>query len=242
MSDKSERYTEEEIALILRRAAEAQSGRSLTLTELEGVAVEAGIDAALVRRAATELRTQPAPAPAAAGEGLFSPTTLTFERRVAGQVDASAWEELVGEIRRHLKLDGSVEQFGKELVWSSQSRGERRRQIRVNVASRRGQTSIRIVERTGQLSLGLHLGLILSLLPVGMAWILPICIEALGAPILIPFLLAAWVWGSYRLARTIYRGRLAERRQELEALAERLVDASSDLAALPPGPNKPEQP
>lgn len=228
--DSDERYGEEEVGLILRRAADAQPGRSLTLAEIEAAATEAGLDAALVRRAATELRVRPEPTPP---DGAFGPTMLVQERRVDGRLDASAWEDLVAQIRRQLKVEGSVEHLGKELVWSShRSSG---RDVRVQVTPRRGQTAIRVHERTGRLALKLYLGLMVGLLPPGLLLSALICAEGLGVPALIPVLLAAWVYGCYRLARTIYRTRLAARTYELDMLATSLADASADLAATPPG-------
>jgi hypothetical protein len=61
MSDRV--YTAEEVTALIERASElqAQTGSTgaprggLTLTELEGVAAEAGLDAALLGRAAQEL-------------------------------------------------------------------------------------------------------------------------------------------------------------------------------------------
>jgi hypothetical protein len=234
MADEPERFNEEEVGLILRRAAEVQVGRSMTLAELESVAAEAGIDAALVRRAATEVRSRQDP-PTVSGGGVFGPTLLVYERRIDGNVDPSAWEDLVAEIRRRMKMKGSIEQVGKELVWSSNPRpGSGKRDIRVVVTSRRGYTLVRVEERTGGLAGGLYGGLMGGLLPFGLAWILPICIAALQTPVLIPLLIPVWVLASYWLARTIYRTALESRQRELQALADGLTESCAEVAALPP--------
>ncbi len=234
-SDTEDRYSEEEVGLILRRAGDAQPGRSLSLAEIEAVATEAGLDAALVRRAATDLRARPEPMVAPPPESAFGPTLLTQERRVEGRLDASAWEELVAQIRRQLKIEGSVEHLGKELVWSSHRRNSSGRDIHVQVTPRRGHTSIRVHERTGRLSLRLFLFFMVGLLPPGLLVSVIICAEILGAPELIPFMLALWVFGGYRVARSIYRNKLAARTYELGALASSLADTSADLVAAPPG-------
>jgi hypothetical protein len=231
-SDADDRYSEEEVGLILRRAADAQPGRTLTLAELEAVATEAGLSAAMVRRAATDLRSRPEPT-VAPPDGAFGPTMLVQERRVDGQLDASAWEELVAQIRRQLKVDGGVEHLGRELVWSSNGRSGR--DIRVQVTPRRGQTAIRVQERTGRLAKQLFIGLMVGPLPLAIPMLVLICAEALGAPELIPIVLALWIYACYRFARTIYRTKLAARNFDLDALATGLADASDDLAALPPG-------
>lgn len=238
-SETDDRYSEEEIGLILRRAADTQPGRSLTLAEIEAVATEAGLDVAQVRRAATELRVRPTVA-SGPSTGLFGPTMLTQERRVEGRIDASAWGELVAQIRCHLKIESSVEHLGKELVWSSDRRGSGR-DVRVQVTPRRGHTVIRVHERTGHLALRLYLGLVGGLLLPGTFMITLVCMEMLQTTVLIPVLLVVWVYGWYRLAQTIYRAKLAIREYELDALATSLADTSADIAehrgaaALTPG-------
>jgi len=63
-SDAGRRYTETELALILKSAAEMQAhdpGRphraGITLSEIEAIAAEAGIDPAYIQRAVARLRT-----------------------------------------------------------------------------------------------------------------------------------------------------------------------------------------
>ena len=63
------RYGDKQVGLILRRASELQEqapeenpgAMGLTLTELEEIAVEAGIDAAHIRRAVGELEARGGP-------------------------------------------------------------------------------------------------------------------------------------------------------------------------------------
>lgn len=232
-SDTDDRYSEEEVGIILKRVADAQPGRSLSLAELEAVATEAGLSAALVRRAAIDLRERPAPV-VAPPEGAFGPMLLTQERRVEGRLDASAWEDLVAQIRRQLKVAGGVEHLGKELVWSSH-RSRFGRDVRIQVTPRRGQTAIRVHERTSGLALWIYASLMLGALPLGVLLSVGVAAEVLGAPGLIPVFLALWVYACFRLARTIYRTRLATRTYELDALATSLADASAD--ALPGKPD-----
>jgi hypothetical protein len=227
VSEEPERFDDEEVGLILRRAAEVQAGRSMTLAELEGAAAEAGIDAALVRRAAAELRTKH-DTPPVAGPGPFGPTALVYERRLPGNIGPEAWEDIHSEIRRRLKIDGMIETIGKELVWSSVRRGGPGRDIRVVVSTRRGRTIVRVEERTGGLAGGIFGGIMGGLTPAGIGWIVPVCIAAVGMPVLIPLLLVAWVAGSYWLARTIYRTVLAPRQRELEQLADGIAETVAD--------------
>jgi hypothetical protein len=239
MSEEPERFDEEEVGLILRRAAEVQAGRSMTLAEIEGAAAEAGIEAALVRRAATELRTRadpPAPVPS---PSLFGPTSIVFERRIAGRVDMNAWEDVLSEIRRRLKVDGAIEHVGKQFEWTGQRHAGQGRRIRVVVTPRRGHTLVRVEERTGGLAGGVYGGIMGGMFAAGVGWIIPVSIVAIGAPVLIPILLAAWVFASYALARTIYRTAVAARQHELQALSDGLFEVCSEHAALAPGDDDP---
>jgi hypothetical protein len=230
MNDEPERYSEEEVGLILRRAAEIQAGRSLTLPELEAAASEAGIDGALVRRAAVEVRTRRSTDELQL-HGVFGQTQLVYERTVAGLVGPGDWDELVAEIRRQLGGHGIVESLGKELVWRSQKlSGEAGRDIRVSVFARRTHTVIRVEERTGALAGGLYGGIMGGGFGVGVAWIVPVLIAAVGVPQLIPVLLALWVGALWYLARSIQRSVLRSRHEQLTALADGLEDVCRDLA------------
>jgi hypothetical protein len=231
-----ERFTEEEVGLILSRAAAAQAGRSMTLAELESAATEAGIDGALVRRAATEVRTQP-DTPPVPNAGVFGPTLLVYERRIEGRVDARAWEDIVSEIKRRTKAEGGVEQLGKELVWAARRRNGVGRELQVVVTPRRTHALVRVEERTGGLAGGIYGGIMGGLFPVGLGWVIPVCIAALGVPVLIPFLIALWVYATYLFSRAIYRGALAPRQIELESLANGVAETCREFAALPAASN-----
>ncbi|MFO0637011.1 MAG: hypothetical protein U0168_29625 [Nannocystaceae bacterium] len=247
--DPGERFDEDEVGLILARAAEAQAaGRSMTLAELESVAGEAGIDVALVRRAAAEIRARPpaavtSPAPVGGGAvGLFGPTAWVEERRIEGQLDAAAWEDVVAEIRRNVKLDGGVQQLGKELVWTSHRLHGGGRDVRIIVSTRRGHTLVRVEERAGALAGGLYGGMVGGLSAAGLGWILPVCIAALRAPWLIPLLLPLWIVAAFLLARAIHRTVVAGRRTELRGLADALERTCVELATAVPTPPLPPAP
>lgn len=231
MSDDAERYSEEEVALILRRAAEIQVGRSMSLAEVEAAASEAGIDGALVRRAAAEIRTRKS-TDALALHGVFGQTRLVYERSLEGTLGPVHWDDLVAEIRRRMHTDGSLESIGKELVWVSRKAGDQvGRNVRVSVFGRRTHTVIRIEERTGGLAGSLYGGIMGGGVGVGVAWIVPVCVAALNSPQLIAVLLPLWIVATWYLARTIQRGVLQSRHQELEALADGLEQVGRELAA-----------
>lgn len=228
-------YSEEEAGLILRRAAELQGGVAgsggMSLAELEVAAKEAGIDGALVRQAAQELRV-PARADRSTPPSLLgAPTRHVFERSVQGEIDSTAYGELLTEIRRQLGDIGRVDQLGRMFAWRSESG----RNLSITVTPRAGRTLVRVEENTSALAGGLLGGLGGGLGGAGIGLVIPICIAALKMPALIPVGLALWFFGVFMLARTIYRGQVNQRRVALEQLADGLADVCEALPAAAPG-------
>jgi hypothetical protein len=210
-----EHYSEDEAALILRRAAEIQPGRTMSLAELEAVADEAGIERSLVRQAAMEIRSAK-PTTTSDPIGLMR---VVHERSVPARLQVDAREAMLAEIRRHLPGSGRLEQLGDELIWSSSNR-----QLRVIVSPRNGQTLVRVEERLGGLVGGLFGGIVGGGGLGGLGWIIPVCIAALHMPLLIPVFFVLWIYGSYLLARGIYTKIRNERHAQLQALADDLAD------------------
>lgn len=122
---RERRFNDEEVALIIKRAAELQQteqtaedpGNALSLTDVEQIAREAGIDPKLIRRAALGL-DQPAttnrPNP-----WVGSPTRLVFERVVDGEIPIEEFEPLIAEVRRTFGDNGVPSVLGRSLAWSS---------------------------------------------------------------------------------------------------------------------------
>jgi len=226
MSSQRERFSEQEVGLILQRAAELQGGHGTSLEELENAAVEAGIDRALVRRAAQEVRNvTPAPlAPSGERTGIFGPLELVQERALTERVDGRA---AIGEIRRQLGIKGKAELEGRDLVWSANGELGARR-LRVSVTGRRDRTMVRVDEATTPLAIALYTSIMPSTFVVGVAWIVPVCLAALGQPLLIAVLLPLWVIACFTLCRFIYGEALKGRRSQLARLAAGIEDALHD--------------
>lgn len=226
MSEGGPKFSDEESALILQRAAELQAkeGRSLSLHELEAAAAEAGIDVALVRRAAHEVAMggppPPPPTPVAGGM-LGSPLHLVYERVVPGEGDGR-WDDELAEIRRQLGLEGRVETAARQLVWAAKGG----RELRVTIVARGGRRIVRVEERLAGLGGGLFLGMGLPLTFGGLGFIIPICIVVLHAPVLIPLAFVAWGALAFLLARTIFTSVARQRDVELRTLADGLTDVS----------------
>jgi len=228
---RERQYSEEEVALIIKRAAELQQteqteqepSTALSLIEVEQIAKEAGIDPRLIRRAALGL-DQPAqtnrPSP-----WLGAPTRLVFERVVEGEVPTEEFEGLVAEVRRTLGQNGLPSVLGRSLAWTSTISGRRRaqgRNVDVSIVPRGGVTTIRVEEEMRNIAGALVGGIVggggggTSGAVIGgsmAAWH--------SAPISVG-LLACSISFFYMLARTIYNGIAVKREKELSELIGRL--------------------
>jgi hypothetical protein len=236
------RFNEEEVALIIKRAAELQQseqtqqepGNALSLTEVEQIAGEAGIDPRLIRRAALGL-DQPTQVnrPSA---WLGSPTRLVFERVVDGEIPVEEFEPLIAEIRRTIGDNGLPSILGKSFAWTSGISGRGRasgRNVDVSVVTRGGLTTIRVEEEMRNLAGALFGGIVGgggggttgATLAIGMG-------VFHSAPV------AAVLWvsvvgGMYTLARTIF-GRITTRRErQLRGLIDRLEQEVTAAVTTP---------
>jgi hypothetical protein len=230
---RERRFNEEEVALIIKRAAELQQteqaehdpGNALTLPEVEQIAREAGIDPRLIRHAALGLdrphgSNRPSP-------WVGAPTRIVFERVIDGEVPTEEFENLINEVRRSLGENGVPSVLGKTLAWSSSTRRRRRgsgRQVDVTIAPRSGVTTIRVEEELRNTAGALFGGLMGGggggtsglVIGVGMG-------VFHSAPIAVG-LLACSLSTFYTIARTIF-GRIAQRREkEMSELAGRLEE------------------
>ena len=138
------RYTEEELALILNRAAERQEGVQsgaprYTLAEIQEIAAGAGIAPEHVASVAVTLRDERAPR----GGGLLgAPDRFRFEETIEGEVADDVIGELFDLVRRTLGLQGEVTEALGTLEWKGQdSFGW----TYVTVARRGGRTTIGVL-------------------------------------------------------------------------------------------------
>ena len=226
------RYNEKEVADIIKRASElqqlestAESTAGMSLAELEQVAREAGLDPALVRRAATDLDTRVSDRKPSAFIG--APTHLVLERTIDGEVPADEYETLVLEMQRELGGVGQASMLGRSLVWTMQKIHHGRastRTVQVTVTPRNGRTTIRIEEPLGPLAGGLFGGLMGGLCGGSGGIMMGIGMGVFHSAAITVGLIGGMVTGSYLLARTIF-GRMARSRGErMQALMSRLAE------------------
>lgn len=132
------RFSEQEMALILRRAAELQEGMDespeRSLAEIQEIAAEAGIEPSYVAAAAAEMR-RPREAPGVLG----APTRFHSECLVPGELPSHALAAMVDCVRQHTGLHGDVTERLGIVEWRGRSPlGS----ILVTLAPRAGATCI----------------------------------------------------------------------------------------------------
>lgn len=207
------RYSDEEVAVILRRAVdpaaeapEGAPGRGLTLAELKEIGSEAGIDAARIEAAAGSLAVQRARP--VTGSLLGMPTTVQLERRVQGTLTKERLPELLHLIRSEFARQGIVEEVLGGFEWRARSAMGGRY---VSIRSEDGETRIRVLGnyRDGLLGLGAGVGPIAAAATGALA-------AALGAAtafVVVPVALAGgalaalgpWNYAFKREERTLHR-------------------------------------
>jgi hypothetical protein len=241
------RFSDREVALILKRATELQTSDTgetevgaggMSLDDLQDIAREAGIDPRLVARAAGEVDAPPDRREASPLAG--APLELSLERTVEGEVPEDEFEVLLEQIRRTFGEPGQVATVGRSLTWSSswQMMGYGRRAVGrmayVSISVRHGVTTVRIEEQMKGLARQLFGG-IMGGLGGGSGGIF----MGIGAGIFQSIGAAFGLWGmgigaSYLLARHLFGRSVRRREREMHELMNRLVDHVSETVVLAP--------
>jgi hypothetical protein len=138
------RYTEEELALILNRAAERQEGVEAsapryTLADIQEIAAGAGIAPDHVASVAAALHDDRTPR---AGGVLGAPHRFRFDESIEGEVADDVIGELFDLVRRTLGLQGEVTEALGTVEWKGQDAFGWNY---VTVARRAGRTTIGIL-------------------------------------------------------------------------------------------------
>ena len=241
-SKRERRFSEEEVALIIKHAAELQqteeseqeSGGALSLSEIEQIAREAGIEPTLVRRAALGLdnplpTNRPSP-------WLGAPTRLVFEKVVDGEIPIEEFETIIAEVRRTFGDNGLPSIIGRSLAWSSGMGGRRRgsgRHVDVSVVVRGGATTIRVEEEYRNIAGALFGGIVGGGGGGSTGAVIGGSIAAFHSAPLAVAIWVAVVGGFYTLARTIYVGVVGNRERELKGLSDRLEEMVMATARTP---------
>ena len=245
----SRRYNEKEVALVFKHASELQQSDApgdpaagMSLVELEQIAREAGLDPALVRRAAADLDTRVSDQ--TPSRLLGAPTSLRLERTIEGEVPAEEYEMLVLEIQRELGGMGTASTLGKSFQWTSAPSGRRRSNmniVQITVTPRNGRTTIRIEQPLSSMATGVFAGL-MGGFGMGMMPLVGVAGGAMGAAggglgfqvAGAVGLCAAFFGGTYAVARALFIRLAARRGDKLQTLMSRLAEHVAATAVKPP--------
>jgi hypothetical protein len=225
-------YTEEELALILNRAAEMQEGGTLptggryTLAEIQEIAAGAGIAPSHVASVAAGLReNRERTAPGFLG----APWRFRSEEWIDGEISDDVVGELIDLARREVGLQGTITEALGTVEWAGRDNFG---VTHVTVARRAGRTTIAVSSRrTDAAALSGVLGTTAALLgSLGLGFAL-VATAGLAAPLAV---VAGTVgasgtsWLSMRLTWRRYARRYAERTASLcaalAAVARRAVE------------------
>jgi len=195
------RYSDREMALILRRAAELQTRgadaatqeQSHTIAELEQLAAEVGIDPRYVVEAAQAVDAEPM---AKSAPVLGAPTSYQVGRIIVGDVSETEFADVLDAIRQTTGQRGEVSRVLGSLEWKS---GGIRGESFVTISPRQGKTAIRIGGQYGR-GATLVYGLVGG---IGAALLVGVSVST-GSPIDFGTLAAVGA-GSYLAARTAWQ-------------------------------------
>jgi hypothetical protein len=228
----SRRFNESDTDAILRRAAELASGaegtptqRGLTIEEMEALAGEAGLDPALVQRAAREVGLKQGQR---ASPWAGAPLRVMIERQCEGELSEEIWESMVGEIQRTLGGVGFASRVGRTRTWTVSEVGSRNRAGRVvsiTATVQHGRTVLRADETLTHLAGAMFGGIVGGVGGGGTGVWIGIGMGLLHSPVAAAGMVLTAVAGAYGLARLLYRRTVRKRTEELSDLLQRLTEA-----------------
>lgn len=233
MSDGSRRFTDREVALILKRATDLEetdapeSAGGLSLDDLREIAREVGISSNAIERAVASLDRGPRIGASLAG----APRVRKAVRAVPAELDQDGIARLMRVVDDRADSTGSITEALGSVRWTGQ---DRFKSTRVSVTPRAGETTIEVVEKAEP-----KIRRVFHLLPPAWALMLgPLFIEMLepspvGIVGLIVLLIAVGVgigragWSLVSALSSRRVGRLAESLAVEAADASRVTERST---------------
>jgi hypothetical protein len=241
---KIRRYSEEEFALILRKASEIQlssGGQSggvgaggLTLEEIRSIAGEAGIDPEAVTRAASILGALAWEEKKGLASAIFGSTDkFHLDCEIPGRLPPEEMGRILEQIRKAAEHQGEASEVMGGVEWKTVGALSA---INVNISLRGDSTSIQIVGDRGPA------GGVTFIFPMAASAIL---VGALGAAfdpdtaLGIITLVGGTLGSGFLLARTLWVANSRKFRTRLTHIMDTL-SRSVERAALPPGSDEEE--
>ena len=219
------RYSEEELALILNRAAERQEGaqssaKRYSLADIQEIAAGAGIAPDHVASVAASLRDERT----RGGGFLGAPHRFQFEESIDGEISDEVIAELFDLVRRETGLQGSVTDALGTLEWKGQDAFG---WTYVSVSRRAGRTTIGLLHpRTDAAGAVAGLGIVGAL--AASAGVAAVLVGALGlaGPLVTIGAIAGGTGSAWAATRATWR-RIARRSADrTESLGATLVAAA----------------
>jgi hypothetical protein len=146
-SDSSRRYTDREVAVVLRRASEIEeaggpgAGGALSRADLEEIAREVGISQEAIGRALAELEHRKEPGALVVG----APRVRRAARAVQGELNEDAMARLIRLVDERAESNGVISEALGSVRWTS---SERFGSTQVSITPEAGETRIQVVEKS----------------------------------------------------------------------------------------------
>jgi hypothetical protein len=234
------RFSDGEVARILQAAAELEARepaeRGLSLSELERIGSEVGLDPAVVRRAALEVDARDSGP--GAGRLLGGPTELVAERVLQGEIGPGAHEALLDALRQETGDLGEVSAIGRQFGWRGDL--DAKAKLEVHVAPGEGRTTIRVRVTLDELAADVFGGRFV-LIGGGLAFVMVAAtVNVLG--LAAGLLGGAFAAGGFVAARQKYSWLAARYQTRVSSLVDALarrVSASAPAELPPSAPHRP---
>lgn len=220
MADDERKYTDEQMALILRRAGDLQAQREdgrHTLAEIQEIARQVGLDPALVAHAAAGLPRKAAVLPAAS-----SSLVQTMETVIPQRVTTEQMGRLVDAVRRASGAQGTSRQVFDSVEWRWGSENELV-DLRVTITPNAERTNVRVQhDATGAAFLSTFIPVIGSVIGVAAAFS---ALPAVAAAALSAGILGAIGAGVLTIRRRLNRSGAALLERVTQAVRDEAGDA-----------------
>lgn len=237
---QARRYTDEEVAGLIRRALQLQDASGdavaappggLTLAEVRQVAVEVGIDPRFIEMAASEAPGQEEPAPMVLAG---APYQWRFRWSLPGEVPEEGRVQILQAIRQVMDVKGEVGDVYGRMEWSHD---DGLGPVIVGIGSREGTTEVEVYARRAS-EVGLWHGLATPLAAIlGMA-VMKGSFDVSGLPALGVGVVTGGL--GYLGSRTFWRFQSKRWSRRLRRLVERVSEAASRLAIASPADTEDE--
>jgi hypothetical protein len=220
MSTNERLFSDEEVALILRKATQLEgpggaleTGDGLSLAEIQRIGREVGIRPEVVARAAALLQVD---RPGRADRLLGGPAVYRAEREVVGAIAREDFGVVVDAVRRVTGESGTVSDVLNGLEWRSAGVAA----LAVTVRPRNGHTAVQVLANRGIARVGLYaLSTMAALVAGGITGAIVEPGVAGGIAVM-----GAWIGAALLTARGVWRSGSARFRAKFTTLVQTVTE------------------